>query len=404
MERRAKDAARAAERAKKWAERKAKAAERGVKEAARRVERGIKAAANWVKNKIAQFGRWLRDKLRQAVNAIKSVINKAKNAANAVWNKAKAGLTRVWNAAKSAMNRAVKWVFNLVRKLLSYLPQFRYVEFGDIYIKCMIDPKRCNWRNARLPSFKICFSKIGCLSTGRMPRVSELGSWFKRNVWGKIKSWFRNLISWKSFRFNIPNCSGGCFRWKYRNFYYPKPYIKSKRFSVFGRTVTAPYGFGFRNTYFARVNLPSGIKTRNVGLSYPGGLNLSGAKRDNARGKREAAAAKRKTQAKERQVKAKNVRELRQQQIRKKRFEAQQRREQAAAKKTKEAAEKSGRRAVARAKASKEKVGKALRKKHTIPNPSKPRRDTPIPASIVKQMKESRAKRKAKASKKKRRL
>merc|ERR1711959_724436 len=206
-------------------------------EAARRVERGIKAAANWVKNKIAQFGRWLRDKLRQAVNAIKSVINKAKNAANAVWNKAKAGLTRVWNAAKGAMNRAVKWVFNLVRKLLSYLPQFRYVEFGDIYIQCMVDPKRCNWRLARLPSFKICFSK------------------------------------------------------KYRNSYYPKPYIKSKRYHVFGRTVTAPYGFGVRNTYFARVNLPSGIKTKNVGLSYPGGLNLSGAKRDNARGKREAAAA-----------------------------------------------------------------------------------------------------------------
>jgi len=387
VERRAKDAARAAERVGKAAERTAKAAERGVKEAARRVERGIKAAANWVKNKIAQFGRWLRDKARAAVNAIRNVMNKAKNAANAVWNRAKAGLTRVWNAAKGAMNRAVKWVFNLVRKLLSYLPQFRYVEFGDIYIQCMVDPKRCNWRLARLPSFKICFSKIGCLSTGRMPRVSELGSWFKTHVLGKIKSWFRNLISWKSFRFNIPNCSGGCFRWKYRNFYYPKPYIKSKRYHVFGRTVTAPYGFGVRNTYFARVNLPSGIKTKNVGLSYPGGLNLSGAKRDNARGKREQAAAKRQARARERRVKAKNVRELRQQKLRKQRFEAQQRREQAAAKKTKEAAEKSGRRARARAKASKEKVGKALRKKHTIPNPGEPRDEAPLPADIVKLLK-----------------
>jgi hypothetical protein len=358
-----------AERAAKAAERTAKAAERTAKEAARRVERAAKQATNWVKNKIAEMGRALTNAANAAVNAINRVIQKAKDAANSVWNAAKARLEQVYNAAKSAMNNAIKWVFDLVKKLLSYLPKFRYVEFGNIYIRCMIDPKGCNIRNAKLPTFKICFSKIGCLSTGEMPTVSGLGAWFKSHVLDKIKAWFQNLIVWKNFRFDIPNCSGGCFTWGYQNFYYPKPYLKYKNWYVFGKTVSAPYGLGVTNTLFARVNIPNGIKTQNVGLTYPGGLNLSGAESEAKKGAAEAAANERSTKSKAAAAKAATEKQIKADKAKEEKFVKTQEKDQKGAAKTSQEAKAKGIAAKERAEKSKESMGKALKQKHTIPKP-----------------------------------
>jgi hypothetical protein len=286
-----------------------------------------------------------------------------------VWNAAKAKLEQVYNAAKSAMNNAIKWVFDLVKKLLSYLPKFRYVEFGNIYIRCMIDPKGCNIRNAKLPTFKICFSKIGCLSTGEMPTVSGLGAWFKSHVLDKIKAWFRNLIVWKNFRFDIPNCSGGCFKWGYQNFYYPKPYLKYKNWHVFGKTVSAPYGLGVTNTLFARVNIPNGIKHTNVGLTYPGGLNLSGAESEAKKGAAEAAANERSTKSKAAAAKAATEKQIKADKAKEEKFVKTQEKDQKGAAKTSQEAKAKGIAAKERAEKSKESMGKALKQKHTIPKP-----------------------------------
>jgi len=234
------------------------------------------------------------------------VIDDAKNAANKLWEDTKAGLTKVYDDAKGAMNSAVDSVLGFVKQVLDYLPKFRYAEIGNIYIKCLIDPLNCNILEAKLPSLEVCFSKIGCLKTGEMPTVAEFGTWFKENVLGKIKTWFENLIDWKSFTFNIPDCSNGCLTYKDQSFSYPKPELVYHSTSVFGHSVNVPYGFRFVSTHFATVKVPNGLHTKNVGLHYPGGFKLSSAKSEATSAEAQAATDQANTKSSERAQKTQN--------------------------------------------------------------------------------------------------
>jgi hypothetical protein len=126
---------------------------------------------------------------------------------------------------------------------------------------------------------------------------------------------------------------------------------------------------GVTNTLFARVNIPNGIKTQNVGLTYPGGLNLSGAESEAKKGAAEAAANERSTKSKAAAAKAATEKQIKADKAKEEKFVKTQEKDQKGAAKTSQEAKAKGIAAKERAEKSKESMGKALKQKHTIPKP-----------------------------------
>jgi hypothetical protein len=240
---------------------------------------------------------------------------------------------------------------------------------GNVYVKCLVKPKECDPMNAKMPTFKICFSDVGCLTAPEIPNPNQFGDWLKTNVLGKIKSWFENLITWGSFSLKIPNCNPNCFSTEEKDFTWPKPSLTHGNvWSPFGE-FHVPNGITTTDTHWATITVPNGVKKKDVGMDYPNGINISGAKSKSSTAATQAAAdktARTNAEAAQKTTVKNRAKELEDADAA---FQNQQALEAKRAEKATAAATARGEAAKKAAEDSKEAVGKAMDKKQVLPDP-----------------------------------
>jgi len=257
-----------------------------IKAGARYVKNKVRAAANWVKKKVRQWARKLRQAIMKAVRKLRKLAKKLKDKIGKIWNKLKDGLKKLWDAVLNFAKKAKNFVVGLIKKLWKSLPKFRYLEIGQIYIKCFTDPKNCDMSEARIPSFKICFSVIDCFSTPTMPTFGEIGKWLMDNTINKVKTWLTDRVKWKEMGgFKFPKKVGGTYiKSAVKKIYYPKPIIKKCNTKIFGKTVSVPCGFTLKREFWKNVKVPAGINTEVKSMKIPVGLNTGGAAAESKQG------------------------------------------------------------------------------------------------------------------------
>jgi len=233
-------------------------------------------ATAWVNRQINSFRRSLTRMYNSAVAALRRTWNRIKAAAKRTWNRLKNGAVRMFNYLKNKAQAAIKAVLSVVKRLLRALPMWRYTRFSNIYVKCLTNPKRCNPSAARLPSITICFSKIGCLGPTPSPRLNQIGSWLKNQLWPKVKAWFARKILWKTINLKFPIG----IKTTRKPFYlrYPSG-LRWCHKKVFFIRVRYPCGFSYRSKLLARIPIPSGLRYRHSRLRFPYGFNFSGGDR-----------------------------------------------------------------------------------------------------------------------------
>jgi hypothetical protein len=262
-------------------EKAAKATEKKTKEVATKADALAKRLANGAAD-------WATDQ----VNKFKKELTKAKNLAVAKLREAgralKAEATKRFNDLKKAFldviertgikdkaSNAIELVVKLFNCIRSYMPSFERVELGNIYVGCMLDPKKCDPSRAKLPYFKVCMNKF-CMQTPHVMTPDALLKWLKNQVFEGIKAWTKTFLTWKaSPRLTIP--TGINTGTKYLHLKYPNginyhhtnwciPYTSTCK------SVHVPDGTFSYHTYHNWLSInhvPTGVATRHLTFYYP---------------------------------------------------------------------------------------------------------------------------------------
>jgi len=215
-----------------------------------------------------------------------------------------------------------KTILANVRKLMAFLPQFRYAEVGQIYVKCLTNPQNCDIAQSKFPSFKICFSDIkpSCIETPTLPTIAKFPAWLMAQIKPVIKAWFEGLFTQETVKIPIPHCSNSkissCFKWNPNpwRISYSKPELKwstlrqmqnklwneAKRHGIHlpklphfkigsfnPDKVKVPTGLKFKTATFRpedppfklkSIYLPNGVKTREIRFTFPNFFKFANAK------------------------------------------------------------------------------------------------------------------------------
>jgi hypothetical protein len=166
----------------------------------------------WLSDGLKKIGealiRWLEEIWNKVWEALKKLANAIVEALRVFWRLFLKAMKAMWEAIKKiakavfdAIMKALKWMWEQLKKFwaafMKLLPKFDYLEFSDIYIRCLTDPKNCDKTAAKRVKIAICFSNgFGqlCLGPAVIPTLKEIAVWFVKQIRTAIENWFRSMF------------------------------------------------------------------------------------------------------------------------------------------------------------------------------------------------------------------
>ena len=153
--------------------------------------------------------------------------------------------------------------------ILKQIPTFRYLRIDKVYMKCLLEPTKCDLSKMRIPRLEVAFSTFTI--TIEVPKASEVLDWLINTALKKMIEWFKGFFTWKKKDIKIPTG----VNWIDKDLS-----IKMATGIEFGKKkflgIKVPFPEGLKygiNKKIATYKWPDGLKYFECSVEYPTGLS-----------------------------------------------------------------------------------------------------------------------------------
>jgi hypothetical protein len=238
-------------------------------------------AIKWVATWIARIWRaaWAALKIlaKKLLDNILEGFKKLGEFVNAVWTAIKTGVAWLWKKLQELLKWLWKQFVKFFMKFLDWLPKFQYLHIGQIYIRCLTDPKHCDHKPPKHVTFALCFKGFStslCLS-GQIPTLDDVGTWITKHILGPIAQFFQKIFGFEHKKVCQP---AGIKKRKVEMTYNKPTGPATSKISKRGvKNIDQPqkdpktgeYKFHSKKSSAGTKNLPSGVKCDNQKIKRP---------------------------------------------------------------------------------------------------------------------------------------